>query len=221
MFYYLGIDIAGYRNTWVIAIGLRKERLYLERLLSLRNPLKPKSISLKEVLQFCIDNRVLGIGIDSPLSFSIENENGIRTSDRYLKKLLPKEAKNWVVSYNTLMAVPLRASILAKHLSPYCGTIIETHPRASFYFILPENKKPLAFIYKKVNLKNEKRFLINWLKETFDLCIPFEIKLTEGILDAILCGLAGYLYHRYPERLIFLPGEKDLKGFGPFVIIGF
>jgi len=119
------------------------------------------------------------------------------------------------------MAVPIRALLLSEALSPFCGTIIETHPRASFYFCLPENKKELAFIYKKSLPEDEKDFLIRWLKEKFNLSIDFEFNLTEGILDAIMCALACYFYHRIPEKLIFLPGEEALKGFGPFVVISF
>ncbi len=221
MFYYLGIDIAGYKNTWAVVLSLEKKGIYLKSILSLENPLKPKSMSLKDIANFCQNNKVLAVAVDAPLSFSIESEKGIRNSDKVLRDLLPSEAKPWVVSYNALMAIPIRAYLLAQTIAPYCGTIIETHPRASFYFSLPDNKKTLAFIYKKVNLNKEKKFLINWLENKFDLCLPFDFKVTEGILDAILCAVTGYFYHRYPEKLLFLPEESNLKGFGPFVVIYF
>ncbi|WP_038056522.1 DUF429 domain-containing protein [Thermodesulfobacterium hydrogeniphilum] len=221
MFYYLGIDIAGYKNTWAVVLSLEKKEIYLKTILSLKNPLKPNSVSLKDIVNFCQNNKVLAVAIDAPLSFSIESEKGIRNSDKVLRDLLPSEAKTWVVSYNALMAIPIRAYLLAQTIAPYCGTIIETHPRASFYFSLPNNKKTLAFIYKKVNLNKEKKFLINWLESKFDLCLSFDFKVTEGILDAILCGVTGYFYHRYPEKLLFLPEKSNLKGFGPFVVIYF
>jgi hypothetical protein len=45
------------------------------------------------------------------------------------------------------------------------------------------------------------------------------MELKEGVLDAIFCALAGYFYFVSPAKLIFLQSEKNLKGFGPFVVI--
>ncbi|AEH22472.1 hypothetical protein TOPB45_0366 [Thermodesulfobacterium geofontis OPF15] len=222
MFYFLGIDIAGSKNTWVIALKNEDKILKLCPLLSLETPSFPSYIEdFSLIINFCKKNKVLAVSIDAPLSFSFKDKKGLRISDKALKELLPKKARSWVVSYHTLMAVPIRALLLSEALSPFCGTIIETHPRASFYFCLPENKKELAFIYKKSLPEDEKNFLIEWLKEKFNLSIDFEFNLTEGILDAIMCALACYFYHRMPEKLIFLPGEEALKGFGPFVVISF
>ncbi len=220
MFYFLGIDIAGSKNTWAVALKKQNNLLNLSPLLSLKSPLQPSPIKdFLPIVDFCKKEKVLAVAIDAPLSFSLKDEKGLRTSDKALKKLLPKKAKSWVVSYHTLMAVPIRALLLSEALSPLCGTIIETHPRASLYFCLPEDKKEISFIYKKKLLLKDEKFLINWLKEVFQLNIDFEFKLTEGILDAIMCAIAGYLYHKSPERLLFLPSEENFKGFGPFVII--
>lgn len=222
MFYFLGIDIAGTKNTWIVALKKEKNDLELCPLFSLSSPLSPCSINdLSILIDFSITNKVLGIGIDAPLSFSLKDKKGFRNSDMALKNLLPKKAKSWVVSYHTLMAVPIRALLVSEKLSPYCGTIIETHPRTSIYFCLPEEKKDLAFYYKQKNLKNEKDFLIFWLNSKFNLKINFDIEITEGILDAILCALASFFYHYMPEKLIFLPKGNDLMGFGPFVVISF
>ncbi|OAQ20575.1 hypothetical protein [Thermosulfurimonas dismutans] len=57
-------------------------------------------------------------------------------------------ARNWVVSYHGLQAVPVRGKILAEALSPVVETILETHPRVSLYFCLQEEMKDLVFLYK-------------------------------------------------------------------------
>ena len=38
------------------------------------------------------------------------------------------------MSFNSLMAVPIRGRMLADHLSPRVGTLLKTHPRASLLF---------------------------------------------------------------------------------------
>ena len=48
--------------------------------------------------------------------------------------MLPAEARNWVASQNSLMAVPVRGRQLAECLSPTVGTIVETHPQAGLCF---------------------------------------------------------------------------------------
>ncbi len=223
MFYFLGIDIAGSNNTWVVALGFSKDEntLIPVEALSLKNFSFPEPLlELEEVVKFSLKNRVIGAGIDAPLSFSlIEDKKGFRTADKFLKSILPPRAKNWVVSYNALMAVPLRGLLLARKLSPFCGTIIETHPRASFYFCLPEQYKFLAFKYKKSSLLHEEKILIINIFKKFGIKKFKENLLVEGIIDAIFCALAVYFFHRAPEKLLFLPDTPSAEGYGPFVII--
>jgi predicted nuclease with RNAse H fold len=222
MFYFLGIDIAGSKNTWAVSLKYEKSFLKLCPSLSLKSPLEPSyTEDFLPIIEFCMKEKVLSVAIDAPLSFSLEDKKGIRLSDKALKKILPSKARSWVVSYHALAAIPIRALLLSEALSPFCGTIIETHPRASLYFCLPQDKKEISFRYKKNLSAADKKFLIAWLKKKFQLSIDFDFNLTEGILDAIMCALAGYFYHRAPEKLIFLPSEKNFKGFGPFVIISF
>ena len=190
----------------------------------MKNLSSPEPVKeIKDVIKFCLNYKVLGVGIDAPLSFSLfEDRRGLRSSDRILKEMLPKKAKNWVVSYHTLMAVPLRALLLAEKLSPFCGTILETHPRACFYFSLAEEYKPLAFKYKKENLiAEEVGFILKMFEERFRLKGLIKESVVEGVIDAIFCGLAVYFFHRFPEKLKFLPSEPSATGFGPFVIIEF
>lgn len=222
MFYYLGIDIAGSKNTWVVALESKNNSLELCPLLSLKCPSSPTYIEdFYPIIEFCKKNRVLAVTFDAPINFSLKDRGGFRVSDKTLKKLLPKKAKSWVVSYHTLMAVPIRALLLSKLLSPFCGTLIETHPRANLYFCLPEEKKIISFTYKKIFSQEDKIFLFNWLQEKFKLTIKFSLNFTEGILDAVMCALTGYFYHKMPEKLMFLPVDETSIGFGPFVVIYF
>lgn len=226
MFYYLGVDIGGGENTWAVALveegSAGKIALYLEGL----SFAGQRKVALSEIERFCLSERVLGIAIDAPLSFSLNLEKGFRASDRRLRELLPREYRSWVLSYHGLMGIPIRAYFFAKHLSPYCGTIIETHPRAGLYFILPEERKVLAWKYKRSGLSEEEtRWLKEFLEEKFSLSISdaFEssVMRKEGILDALMCALTAFTYHRFPERLLFLPSEEGLEGFGPFVVLNF
>lgn len=221
MFYFLGIDLAGSKNTWAVSLKKKNSFLFLTKTLSLGSFNQVKSITnLSEIVSFCKKNRVLSVAIDAPLSFSLFNTTGMRLSDKKLKEMLPPKAKNWVVSYHTLMGIPIRALLLAEEISPYCGTIIETHPRSCLYFNLPEERKYLAFEYKKRILKKEeKEFLLEFFFQKFNLKISSYFSFTEGIIDAIFCALVAGYYFLYPEKLFFLPSEEGLKGFGPFVLL--
>lgn len=219
MFYYLGIDLGGEERTYALALKEKEGRLFLERALSFKE--EPfKGVSLKEILDFVMKERVLVTAIDAPLSFSLYNEKGYRKADRALRELLPGKKKSWVLSYHALMGIPLRGFLLAKALSPYCGAIFETHPRASLYFLLPEPQKALSEKYKKESLeKDEALFLEAFFKEKFGLAVPSSLFEKDDLVDALLCALTGYLYFKAPERLYFLPQEEGLSGFGPFVVI--
>ncbi|MCS7199500.1 MAG: DUF429 domain-containing protein [Caldimicrobium sp.] len=220
MFYFLGIDLGGSKNTWVVALKenpYERERLYL-----CEAPLKnnyPGKIPLEEILKFAKENRVLTVAIDAPLSFSLNLEKGWRKSDLTLRSLLPQEGKNWVLSYHALMGIPIRGYLLAQSLCPYVGTILESHPRANLYMILPENRKYLAHKYKKGGLLPEERsFLMSYVTDLFKIELTEEVIDNSGLLDALLCALVGFYYCRYPEKLTFLPPEEEAIGFGPFVI---
>ena len=193
----------------------------MERALSLKKD-APEACSVEEIFEFVRNNAVLGIAIDAPLSYSLTLKKGLRSADFALKELLPKGYRNWVLSYHALMGIPLRGFLLAQRLSPYCGAILETHPRASLYLILPEEKKDLAYKYKKERLnKGDFEYLASFFKECFSLELLENHLYSPDLFDALLCALAAYLYLKMPEKLLFLPmEEKDLTGYGPFVVIG-
>jgi predicted nuclease with RNAse H fold len=219
MFYYLGVDLGGGSNTWAVALKkLPKRGLLLENVLSF-NETELKNVTSEEILAFVKNNRVLALSIDAPLSFSLKVEKGFRLADLALRNLLPGPYRKWVLSYHTLMGIPLRGLLLAQKLSPYCGTILETHPRASFYFLLPEEKRYLASKYKKEGLLPEETdFLINYFEKHFFIKLPKMVFDKADFLDAFICSLTSYIYVKAPEKLLFLPQEEDLTGFGPFVI---
>lgn len=222
MFYCLGVDLGGGSKTYAIALREEKNKgLILEKVLSLKDK-TPRSSTCEEIIEFVRKKRVLVTAIDAPLSFSLTLEKGLRSSDLALKALLPKENRKWVLSYHALMGIPLRGLLLAEKLSPYCGTIIETHPRASLYFSLSREKKYLADKYKKEALKEgEIQYLKKFFEELFSIEIENFFFYNSDLLDALICALTGYLFLKTPEKLIFLPqDEVDLIGFGPFVIIG-
>ena len=218
MFYFLGIDIGGKDNTWVIVLEKRDSGWILKPELSL-DVSEGRSVALSEILDFAFKNKVLGVAIDAPLSFSVNCNSGLRKSDLELKKLLKqrlKGAERWVVSYNTLMGIPLRSFLLAEKLAPICGAIIETHPRAGLFFLTCEKEPYLAVEYKKSKeaLKKAKEFMFN----KFNIESEVEMPLKEGLIDALVCSITIGLYFYAPERLIFLPAE-ELRGFGPFVVL--
>ncbi|MEZ0343263.1 MAG: DUF429 domain-containing protein [Caldimicrobium sp.] len=220
MFYYLGVDLGGGSNTWAVALKEEEKVLFVEKALSLKGE-NPEPCSFEEIFEFARKHSVLVSAIDAPLSYSLTLKKGLRSADLALKGLLPKEYRNWVLSYHALMGIPLRGLLFAQKLSPYCGAIIETHPRASFYFLLPEEKKYLSYKYKKSSLdEGEIEYLKFLFKEFFSLKLLSSHFHKADLLDAILCALTAYLYLKMPEKLLFLPKkEKDLTGYGPFVII--
>lgn len=213
------MDLGGESNTWgVILRELPEKGLVLEKGLSLTEK-GVVAVSLEEILAYVKANRVLATSIDAPLNFSLKIKKGFRMSDLALKELLPEGYKKWVLSYHALMGIPLRGYLLAQKLSPYCGAILETHPRASLYFMLPEERKYLAHKYKREGLLQEERnFLKTYFQKTFFLDLPLSVFEKVDFLDALICGLVSYLFMKNPERLLFLPQEEDLTGFGPFVI---
>lgn len=224
MFYYLGVDIGGGENTWAVALCEEhlSGKLRLEE--GILSPAGIRRVAMTEIESFCHAERVLGVAVDAPLSFSLALEKGFRASDRKLRELLPRGCRSWVLSYHGLMGIPIRAYLLAGKLSPYCGTIIETHPRAGLFFILPEERRNLSLKYKGEGLSSEEiLWLADFLKERFCLEISqrtvTSLLAKEGILDALICALTVWAYHRAPERLLFLPSEEGLQGYGPFVVL--
>ncbi len=130
---YLGVDVTGAKNTWVAALSAGGDG-------DLTVVHGPRLASLKTIVGYCEENDVVAVAIDAQLTIALSEENGFRTSDMELRDMIAQRrgSRNWVVSATSLMAVPVRGRLLADHLSPTVGTLLETHPRASLLFGLGE-----------------------------------------------------------------------------------
>ncbi len=183
---------------------------------------KETPVSLEEIVKFCETYYVVAVAIDAPLTFGLKDEKGLRKSDKRLRQLLPKKIRHWVASFNSLMAVPIRGSILAEFLSPIVGTILETHPRSCLYLLtIGKEVNSCVLTYKTKSNKNAVKELWDfWIKEFNIEPIDFpESKLSDGLLDSLVCATIAYLYHVAPEHLRRLNHRSsEVKGRGPFII---
>ncbi len=212
--YFLGVDIAGERGSRAVALP-RQGRSSL---------LIPEARSLESLVSFCEEYLVAAVAIDAPLTFGLRDEKGFREADLRLRSLLPPKARSWVVSYHGLQAVPIRGKILAEALSPLVGTVLETHPRASLYFLLPEALKPLVFLYKprrgipETQRREACARILEYLSKKFHLRAE-ELTPEDGLLDALVCALTARVFHQELENLLFLSRKaRGVYGRGPFVV---
>lgn len=209
---FIGVDIAGSKNTWVACLVKDGNRVLLEQ--------PPYLAKLSDIVQLAEERDITAVAIDGQLSISISDENGFRSSDNELRQLLPSNFITWVASFNSLASVPIRARILSENLSPSVATIIETHPRASLYFALTATLDSALRNYKKgPNAAHE----VDQLWRAW--CLQFGVQgslgnLTDGALDAAICATVAYLSHYQPEKLLRLRHTaKDKTGRGPFLIV--
>jgi predicted nuclease with RNAse H fold len=208
---YMGVDIAGAQNTWACGISTSTDNLEI--------CLPPAIYTLSQIVNYAEDNSVCAVAIDAQLTCSIEEENGVRSSDLQLKAMLPLDCKSWVASQNSLAAVPTRGRQLSEALGPVIGTIIETHPRACLYLADPAGNLSATKYYKKPNYDYFLRELFTWWLEHFKFRWD-SIRFSEGSLDAIVCATVAYLYHHDFDKLIRLDHTATNKtGRGPFYVI--
>lgn len=211
---YLGVDIAGDRNTWMCALTMSDDGLNIAQ--------QPIRASLKEIIEYTEENPVVSAAIDAQLTWAISDKNGFRGSDNELRDLLPKDCRNWVASQNSLMAVPVRGRQLAECLSPIVGTIIETHPRACLFFAnesLIESVK--LYKNKKVNCQEHiTRLWQSWIRQ-FGIKDTLEMSaITDDALDSLVCATIAYLFHHSPHQLTRLShSATDKRGRGPFFVL--
>lgn len=100
---YLGVDVAGARNTWVAGLCPRAGRLQIA--------VEPHLSSLAGIVSLCQERPVVAAAIDAQLTMSLSAETGFRASDLHLRERLPPDCRNWVSSINSLMAVPVRGRL--------------------------------------------------------------------------------------------------------------
>lgn len=215
---YLGVDVAGARNTWLAGLSAGGNRLVVCP--------EPQLVSLHQVVETCEQTPVVAVAIDAQLTISLSAETGFRASDRRLRELLPPDCRNWVASINSLMAVPVRGQLLAEHLAPLVGTLLETHPRASLLFGLGEEAAGAVRRYKSGGDSGERAIDMLWER----WAARFDISLdrppgSDGALDALVCATVAYLYHQAPENLLRLREQeaddgdvRAVRGWEPFYV---
>ena len=210
--FFLGVDIAGASNTWVCELAERTS----DGRLSAETPAKATLVDIVSRAE-AVD--AAGVAIDAQLTCALSEEKGFRSSDDELRRRLPRDCINWVASQNSLMAVPVRGRQLAEALSPIVGTIIETHPRACLLFLLPGMSDDVK-AYKKDDGEAATKRLWDAVTTRFMIQVPILNKVTDGMLDALVCALVAWLYHRQPADLEHLPHTAaDKRGRGPFYMM--
>ena len=206
---FVGVDIAGGENTW--AAGL------IPSSSGLAVAFGPKQASPNQLLEILTTQPATGIAIDGQLSLAFSDANGFRSSDVELRALLPPDCRTWVASANSLMAVPLRAGLLADRIAPVVGTVLETHPRASLYLELGQAYLSDIKEYKR-SPEALRRLLAAWT-ERFGLHGGVTAA-TDDALDALVCATVAYAFHAAPHRLRYLKHDAaDRRGTGPFVVL--
>jgi predicted nuclease with RNAse H fold len=112
MHHYLGVDIGGQNNTWMAATTEEKGK---------KPAVQIRRATPQEIVTECQSENAMALAIDAQLTFSISRENGFRAGDEELRGMLPPGVREIVVSYNSLMAVPLRETpILAPRILMFC-----------------------------------------------------------------------------------------------------
>ena len=211
---YLGVDIAGAKNTWMAALSLEGN--------SLKVVVIPCLSPLEKIVAYCEENNVAAVAIDAQLTMALSEDDGFRTSDRQLRKLLPSDCRNWVASINSLMAVPIRGRLLAESLSPVVGTLLETHPRGCLLFGLDKALGKAIRNYKKKEsfAKEHVATLLQHWCSRFHIITSSEVPTKDGALDSLVCATVAYLFHHAPETLLKLRHKaKDKTGRGPFYVV--
>ena len=219
---YLGVDVAGAKNTWMMGLSPENGNLAVVD--------GPRKASLAAVVDYCRTNNVVAATIDAQLTAALSEENGFRESDMELRGMLHERrgSRNWVAAATGLLAVPVRGRLLADHLSPTVGTVIETHPRASLLFGLGEEFLEPIWEYKPKRddtrsetevRRSHVRTLWKLWAEAFGV-LPHEPVYHDGALDSLVCATVAHLYHHQPSALHKLRHEVAGKvGRGPFYVI--
>ena len=209
---YLGVDIAGADNTWVAGVSPEGQELAIV--------LPPQLMALDEIVAYCQQEQVMAVAIDGQLSMATSDERGFRASDYELRELLPRANRNWVASFNSLMAVPMRSMLLAERLTPDVGTMLEVHPRASMWFAFAETMPLSVRRYKKHEEATEHVAAL-WQGWSSRFGIQTTaVPTTDGGIDAVVCATVAWLYGNRPEALHFLRHPATHKtGYGPFYVL--
>ena len=215
---FLGVDIGGRDNTWLAAIEWDGHQLSI--------PEAPKRQKLAEIVESATIDGTVAIAIDAQLSLSIAESDsddgpGFRSSDRKLRERLTNARRNWVASFNSLMAIPIRGRLLADALKGASLGVVETHPRVCLHFALGEDMQSSIDHYKgsgknkpspEAKARHAKRLLLAWSKKFGIAKMDVDGKISDGALDAIVCATVAYLWCHARQRLCLLddPQPRDL-----------
>lgn len=207
--HFVGVDIAGAENTWACGVAPSHRGLQIT--------FGPKLVTPDILMNVVSSQGATAIAIDGQLSLALSDANGFRSSDMELRALLPADCRTWVASAHSLMAVPLRARLLADAVAPSVGTILETHPRACLALRLGAACLDDVRQYKR-SPEAVGRLLDLWVKE-FSLHGGVAVS-TDGALDALVCATVAFSYHAAPSGLRLLRHDApDRQGRGPFVVL--
>lgn len=206
---FTGVAIAGAENTWVAAISSSANGTEII--------FQPRALLANQLADLIDELQPLGIAIDGQLSLAYSESNGFRSSDLELRELLPPGCRSWVASSNSLMAVPVRAQLLAEYVAPIVGTVLETHPRATLLLELGLGCLADVQTYKKspTSVARLSRLWIERFQIQGEVHIP-----THDALDALVCATVALAFHSDPSRVRQLSHKaKDRRGRGPFVVL--
>ncbi|MEN8376509.1 MAG: DUF429 domain-containing protein [Gemmatimonadota bacterium] len=210
---YAGVDIAGATNTWLCRL------VDAEGWPELVEP--PRTMSLREIVDYVGSESVVSVAIDAPLTWALDEDRGLRGSDEALRRMLPSGSRDWVVSQNSLKAIPARGRQLTEYLGGVVGTILETHPRSCIYFALRESLELIHGYGRGKGAREAARPIWDAWVRRFSIRGGGAVEeVEEGTVDALVCATIAFLYHRAPGMLRRLTSPApDLRGRGPFVVL--
>lgn len=229
----VGVDIAGAKNTWMAVIDLDSQANEFDEEY-------PKMQTLEEIVVYCLDpkNDVKNIVIDAPLSYAIDEENGMRDCELLLREALFCNGykREYVASSNSLQGVAIRGYRLAEELRQrgFNGDILEIIPRyclaqfatasgnsqliqaiKSYKVLSKKDKQGNEIIDKSSVILKRKWIWDEWRSFYFGsrkdgfLLGKFEGSNQDGIIDAFICATIGYLLHNQPLSLRLVPHKPD------------
>ncbi|MCM3593475.1 DUF429 domain-containing protein [Brevibacillus borstelensis] len=211
----VGVDIAGMNNSWVTVLDSNK---------SLIQP--PSLMNLEDILNYCLKNKAVTVTIDAPLSYAIDEENGMRDCDMRLRQWLKMQGfpEQYVLSSNSLQAVTSRGRLLAEELllSDFKGLILETVPRFCLAQMAVSLNNPNLiqavqnYKNKDTNISaNSRRDLWNdWCSNklmTTSTQVPsFNKEKDDGKVDSMVCATIGYFFST-SNNLVHLESHNPKK----------
>ncbi|ARI75904.1 DUF429 domain-containing protein [Halobacillus mangrovi] len=190
----IGIDLSGPSNHKDTVMAILKENKQLLNLEYLQEGASDEEIF--NIIRKEIEKSPVYIGIDAPLSY--QDGGGDRPHDRslraYAKSLGMKSGSIMPPTLTRMVYLTMRGIHLAHMLRTNFGkqvSIVEVHPGVTLASRLPEEKRTIAFNYKKE--KSSRVQVIEWLTSQMlsDSATAIHESSTHTI-DAVLAGVAAW-----------------------------